>query len=125
MFPKTIVNERKEIEIERRRTRPLLKYGDYFYCRYKEGCRGREECKLNMASRLNQTKRGARELPRQVAQGKRTGIAKMAGLYGELPWQIAAQPRWDTPAKLCNSYAPRNAGRSWHQAYFDTSRPFE
>lgn len=69
MFPKTVVNERRERERERRRTRPLLKYGEHFYCRYKRERRQREECRPNMASRLNQTQRGEREGEQERSQG--------------------------------------------------------
>lgn len=61
--------KKKEREIERRRTRPLLKYGEHFYCRYKRDSRQREACRLNMARRLNQTKRGEREGEQERSQG--------------------------------------------------------
>lgn len=45
----------------KRRTRPLLKPGEDFYCSCKGESRQRRESRLNTAHRLNHTVRGERE----------------------------------------------------------------
>lgn len=103
--PYILVNEKKEQERKEERKKKeeglLLKFGEDFYCRYEGEGRQREESRLSMAGRVNQTirrerreerKRRATNQERQLGQrDQESGVAKMAVPFREEQLR-AAQP---------------------------------